>query len=215
MKPKRMIIFILIGILLSVGGVFAWFEYEEIRTIFVSPGEFEATLQIYFDETLVTSGSPYYDALSQLLTVNAFDSDAPNYIGKLKVTVEITVHNASRFRFRMLDEWLLTRYFTGGNQISLVIPNELRTTGVDVNPYGVHPSFRTRDNDSHLYFDGIIGKNETLTLTLIDGGTPYPVRTTDTYYEEVHIMFQVIIDVVQANRFPQVWNIESDYFTNP
>lgn len=215
MKTKKTIIFILFFLLLSVGSVYAWFEYEEIRTIFVKPGAFEATLQIYFDDTLVNAESPYYDSTTGLLTVNAFDSDAPNYIGKLKVTAQITVHNASRFRFRMFDEWVLTRFFTGGTQISLIIPNDLRVGDVDQNPFFIHESFRTRDNDSHLYYEGIIGKNQTLTITLFDGGIPYPIRTTDTYYEEVMILFQVFIDVVQANRFPQVWNIEADYFATP
>ena len=209
---KKALILIGIGFLLTITMVYAWFEVEEVRSFFLQPGVFETEIRLYFDEELITATSPYYDHESHQLLVNGFDDMSPNYIGKLKVVVRVQVHNASRMRFLIQDEWILHRYYYAGYQTTVVLPNSLRQDGVNQNPYQINSIFVRRNQDAFYYYPDVIGKNEVIEVVIFDGGSPYNVRILDTYYEEVEIRFQIAVDVIQANRFVQVWKIEPDFF---
>jgi hypothetical protein len=210
---KRILVplfFILIPIL--IGFAYAWFEDDEFLNVIIRPGSIEVSIQVYFDDVEVLSNSPYYDSTTKILQINTFDDQAPNYIGKLKITMQVVAHNTSRLRFRLLDEWVLTRYFTNGGITNIIVPYDVVVQGINQSPYTIHPDFFRVSANPYYYFDGFIGKNQTLQFTLVNGGLPYPVRTTDNYYEEVFVHLQVIVDVVQANRIAEKWNVEATIF---
>ena len=49
-------------------------------------------------------------------------------------------------------------------------------------------------------------------FNVIEKGTSYNVKTTESYYEECFVDLDLIFDIVQANRFSERWLIGSDFF---
>lgn len=212
MKTTRLVAIIAIISLFLVGLTFAWIEYVENVPITIHPGEYEIDIVVYLDDVEVTSASPYFDLETGLLTLNAFDETADNYIGKLRVSATVHVHNASRVRFRLFDQWELRRIFFGGGETRNVVPYNLISEGVEVSPYVTHGDFFRKGNDANYYYDGLLGKNQTITWDLIDGATGFDVRTTLNYTEEVYVRLQFQVEVVQANRIVKVWGLPPDWF---
>jgi len=214
MMLKKSIFILTVSALLFVSSVFAWIEISNNVPIDIETGLFEVDIAIFFDEDPVGSDSPYYDTDTQLIDVDGFDVTEPNYIENLRVVVTVTAHNAARVRFRIQDEWRIVRHFKISGYVNppVIVPYDLLVEGASQSPYNIHSDFYRGDNSPYYYYDGIIEKNETLVWTLIDGGSPYAVKDTENYYEEAFIRFQLFIDVVQANRFDELWNLEEDFF---
>lgn len=212
MRTKRLVAMMAMLALFLVGFTFAWIEYVETVPITIHPGEYEIEIHVYLDEVEVTSSNPHYDAETGLLTLNAFDENADNYIGKLRVSATAHAHNASRVRFRLYDQWELRRIFFVGGETRSVVPYSLVTNGSDSSPYQVHTDFFRKGSDPFYYYDGILGKNQTLTWVLIDGATGFDVRTTLNYTEEVYVSLMIQAEILQANRIVKVWGLTPDWF---
>lgn len=212
MRTQRLVAMIAMLALFLIGLTFAWIEYVEVVPITIHPGDYEITIHVYLDEIEVTSANPYYDAATGLLTLNAFDEAADNYIGKLRISATVHTHNASRVRFRLFDQWELRRIFFVGGETRNVVPYSLIAEGNPASPYQTHPDFFRKGDDAYYYFDGLLGKNQTLSWDLIDGAEGFDVRTTLNYTEEVYVSLQVQVEIVQANRIVKVWGLDPDWF---
>jgi len=213
MKLKRSILALTFALVLTITSVYAWFEMQNSHQIDLETGIFEVDIDILLDDVPITGLESFYDPTNYLLELNAFNPLAANYIDRLKVVMTVTAHTTARLRFRVQDEWRLIRYFTtGGTPTTIVLPYDTLAEAISAYPFNVNSSFFSNLEDPYFYYDGLLEKDETLTFTLIDGGLPYTVRSTENYYEEVYIRFQVFLDVVQANRIVEVWNVNADLF---
>ncbi len=211
---KRLLIFLafFLSFALVAGATLAWFEFSYNRPITIRPGDFDIEIDVYFDDVLLTSNESFYDASTGLLTINAFDVNATNYIGDLKVVIRVSAHNDARVRVRIQDEWRLIRTYTNEEETVFVIPSEERDLTGFASRYQIGSEFFNRPEDVFFYYDGLITDDEVLELTFLDGGTPYPILITDTFTERVFITFSIYVDVVQANRIVDVWQVEATLF---
>ena len=207
------IIFILSALLLTISS-FAWYRSQRVLPIVLENGEFDVTLKVDFDGLEVGLNSPYYDQEKRIIIIDGGDSSAPNYIGKLNISVEVKSSIASRFRLRLQDEWQLYRYYYQSDTVvSSVIYHERTPEGPIDNPFIVDNSFNYKsDNNGFIYYDGILMPNVSYEFNIIDRGTRYNVRMTDNYYEECVVHLDFYFDIVQANRFSERWNISEDFF---
>jgi len=212
LRLKRALALLVASLVLAIGVTFAWFEWVNDHPIGIETGTFDVSIDILIDDVPLTGLESYYDPTLSLLELNAFTPASANYIDRLKVVMTVTAHNAARIRFRVQDEWRLTRHFTSGESTTIVLSYDTLTEGIKTYPFNVNGQFFTTGADPYFYYDGLVEAGDTISLTLIDGGTPYAVRTTLNYYEEVFVRFQVFLDVVQANRIAAVWNVDADLF---
>ena len=60
----------------------------------------------------------------------------------------------------------------------------------------------------YIYYIYPISKG-TSNITLIDGGTLYGVKNNNTYSETCRVNFNVSVELIQINRYKEVWGIES------
>jgi hypothetical protein len=212
---KKILIGTLFLSLIALGIVsftFAWIEYRNTNNVNLTPGEFDITIQFYLDDELVTEINPHYDETTGLLFLNAYDDMLDNYIGNLKVIISVTAHNTARFRVKIQDEWKLIRTYPFGDPTEVIIASEVRDEDSFVSRFNVHEDFIRREEDTFFYYNGIVGKGETIELIFIDGGSLYPMRVTDTYTERAFITLSLYVDVVQANRIVEVWKVNQDLF---
>ena len=212
MRTKRLVAMMAMLALFLVGFTFAWIEYVETVPITIHPGDYEIEIHVFLDEVEVSSSHPHFDSATGLLTLNAFDETADNYIGKLRVSATVHAHNASRVRFRLYDQWELRRIFFVGGETRSVVPYSLVTNGSEASPYQIHADFFRKESDPFYYYDGILGKNQTLSWVLIDGAVGFDVRTTLNYTEEVYVSLMIQAEILQANRIVKVWGLSPDWF---
>ncbi|MFP4177945.1 MAG: hypothetical protein ACLFTZ_04190, partial [Acholeplasmataceae bacterium] len=146
--------------------------------------------------------------------------ESDNYIGDLSIDLRVTPAIPARMRIKVQDEWQVTRYYSDPN-----IPDAFTETiyyepnGPDTEGYlpfsalEYDPSFTGfSDIDGYLYYDGFLPKDTETTIPLVDGGLRYPVRSNPVFFEEAFIYLDLFADIVQANRFPELWEVDPDFF---
>lgn len=219
---KRLIILI-IAVLAALSTslyAYAYFENSQDYGFVIETGEFEVTAYISFDDTEIDINSPYYDAVNDALIINAYDENSENYIGKLKVDFVINPNIAARVRIKLLDEWELTRTYAIQNEEEPVDPLVqiiYHTAKSEVyHPFslfkvgsGYNPIY---DNEGYGYIEGILNKNEEKIIHFIDGGDGYSTRENEIYSETCFVHLRFTINVVQANRFAELWSLDTDFF---
>jgi len=224
---RRKMIFSMILLILvmslTFGVTYAYFETNKEHGIVIETGEFHVEIFIYFGDLLLDSESPYYDAEKQIVIVNAFDPLADNYIEDLQIYLVITPVVASRLRLKFQDQWEMRRVYID-QPIEDPIPDIVEnlyhpkkdSTYYPFSLLKMHPEFTyIYGGDKYLYFDQVIRKDTSTTLHIIDSGDPYPVKSNEVFNETVYVYIDLSIELVQANRFSQVWGIPQDFYINP
>ncbi|HBG33315.1 MAG: hypothetical protein A2084_03510 [Tenericutes bacterium GWC2_39_45] len=198
---------------------YAYYVNQESRGIVLVSGSFEVSVLAYFDEDEITVESPYYEVENQVIVVNAFDETSQNYIGKLKISIEIIPRITARMRIQLQDEWLLTRTFLDENGLPTVpvVESVYHTPkGEGYYPFSLlktDSSFLPiYASDSYAYIDEVLNKNTLYRYDVIIGGDPYPVRSNYYYTETCMVRLGLIIDVIQANRFQELWGLEETFY---
>jgi len=210
-------------IFVMIANTYAYFQMSEEHGITITTGEFEVEMLIYFGQQVVTYNSNYYDKDKGIVTVNAYDATATNYIGNMNIYISITPQVAARYRFKIQQEWELQRYYLNqveGNEIPPVFESVYfdRTSA----PYYPFSYLRFADEYDYLlddigrvYYNGIVSKSdEAVIYHVIEGGAAYPVRSNDVIEEECYLYIDISFDIVQANRFAEVWGIDNNFFNS-
>lgn len=198
---------------------YAYFVNQQTRGITFDSGSFDIRVFASFDNIEITADSPYYDIQNKVILVNADDSTSLNYIGKLNITIEIIPEVAARMRIQIQDEWQLTRTFHA--------PDGTTTTPVTESVYntqkgeGYYPFSLLKtsidfqpiyESDAYAYIDEVLKKNTLYRYDVIIGGDPYPVRSNYYYTETCAVRLGLIIDVIQANRFQELWGLDETFY---
>ncbi len=210
------LLFIMIGVITS----YAYFQITETHGITLSSGTFDVELLVTFDGTVVTVDSPYYNSEKQYITVNAFDDQADNYIDNMTISLVVTPEVAARMRFKIQQEWELQRYYLDQDPQNPIDPifesiyHSQQTS--DYYPFSLMKwatgTTTSYEQDGMIYYSDIIPSSSQTVIPLIDGGDAYTVRTNSVLYEECYVYFDFYLDIVQANRFVEVWDIDPSYF---
>ncbi len=201
---------------------YAYFENQSNYGFDYSIGDIEVTAYISFDGTYIDTSSPYYDYDNHSIIINADDPLSENYIGNLSVDIQINPNVVARARIKVLDEWELTRTYTDAGELYPIDPVVetvyLSNQDASYHPYslflmgdGYHPIY---DDQGYGYLSEVLNKNVTTTIHLIDGGSMYPVKHNDIYSESCSVHLKLVVDVIQANRFPELWGLDSTFFSS-
>lgn len=205
----------------TVIATYAWFMQQEERSIVLQTGDFVVELLVSFDGTTIGPLSPYYDAERGVVIVNAYDDQSPNYIGNMQIDIAITPAIAARARIKVRDEWEVTRFYideTGVNPIPPIVSTIIHEDppGFPYLPYTIlmfDPLFQGKtDENSFIYHQDILPTDQRTIIPLIDGGVPYPARSNLVFYEECYVYIDFYVDIVQANRVFEMWQIDSNFY---
>lgn len=207
-------------IMIMVITSYAYFQVSESHGITLSTGEFDVELIVKFDGVTVTIDSPYYNRENGKIIVNAFDDLSDNYIGDMTIDLGVEPEVAARMRFNIQQEWELQRYYLDQdpqNPIDPIFESIYHTQKTAAYyPFslmkwatGVNTTY---DQNGMIYYMDMIPSSGQTIIPLIDSGDPYTVRTNSVLYEECYVYFDFYLDMVQANRFAQVWDIDPTYF---
>jgi hypothetical protein len=213
-KIKYSMLMLICFVIILTGSIYAWFELTQTHDLDIEPGTFEISIEVYFDDielTLIDDFEEFYNTDTHILTINAFDVDEVNHINKLKVQISIQTHNSARVRIRVQEEWIVIRDYLAGYQTTRIIPGNIMNDQI-IQPFNIHEDFFQVAGDPHYYYDGIINQADNIDIVFINGGINRPKRITDTFTETIYVRFSIYVDVVQANRFAEVWNVSDSLF---
>lgn len=219
-KVILLYIVIIIAILSLITLTYAFFQNDKKHPIQLQLGELTVDAYISFNGTYIDHLSPYYETSTQTVIVDAHDSSKMNYIEYLKIEIVVTPKIASKLRVLVKDEWILTRTFNPDSMYPMepVVESIYFPKQNDIYyPYsylkkGFNEGYKFH-TDGYLYKLSTLQKNETVTFTLIDGGRPYLVRENDLYVETCVIRIGLVVELVQANRYHEVWGIDTSFYT--
>ncbi|MBN2300726.1 MAG: hypothetical protein JXC31_06015 [Acholeplasmataceae bacterium] len=219
-KLSIVILVLILSVLSSALFAYAYFENTNQYGFAIEAGDATITAFVSFDGVYVDLNSPYYNVEQNTIIVNPYDESSLNYIKDLKIDIEVTPNIASRVRIKLLDEWELTRTYHDIDQqypIEPIVETIYHTIKDDsFHPFsllklgnGYMPIY---DDQGYGYLTDVLTLNQTTTIHLIEGGEQYLVKSNNIYSETCELQLRFLIDVVQANRFPEIWNLDSDFF---
>jgi hypothetical protein len=196
---------------------FSWFKRENSSTFHFQSGEYDVSIEAALNDVIINENSPFYDSSKQAIILDGGKQTSANYLDKLDVSLIITVAHSSRFRIKVQDEWQLKRtYYESGFSITEAVYFQDAETipGNEHYPFTIlNISNFIYDSDSgYLYYSSVLEKDQTYVIDFISGGVPQYVRSTADYYEECTVFLDFSLDVVQANRFSEVWGISINFF---
>lgn len=208
---------ILTVIFISFSLTYSWFIKTNESTFIIDTGEFSSSLAVAFNGSIISSGSPYYDTQKKVVIVDAGNSLSTNHIGKLTVSLTITPEVTARFRIKIQDEWRLKRtYIALGTTIEEAMSHEKGELipGNALYPFTIaNIANYTYDSESgYLYYNLLLEKGQIYNISFITTGLTHPVVSNSVFNEECIVYLDFIVDIVQANRFSEVWGISPDYF---
>ena len=202
-------------LLLSVVLTFAYYTTDKEYGITLSTGDIEIVAYISFDDIYIDSESVYYDTSKNVLLVNTYDPESQNYIGKLDIRVTVTTSLASRLRIKLMDEWELTRTYKEDNRQTVetiyhtnkessYYPFSLLKMGNEFSPLF--------ESDGYAYEQSILTQGVIKEFHLVDGGDRFSVRNNVFFEESCTLKLSFIIDVIQANRYVELWGLSRDFY---
>ncbi|MDD3106493.1 MAG: hypothetical protein PHP65_01650 [Bacilli bacterium] len=202
---------------ITISLTYSWFIKTNDSTFVIDTGEFASTMAVSFNDQVIDQSSPYYDDAKKVIIVDAGNPSNTNNITKLSVDLTITPMVTARFRIKILDEWRLKRtYYALGSIIEEAISHEngaIIPGDVDY-PFTIAniENYTFDAASGYFYYNLLLEKGTTYQITFITSGANRPVFSNSVFYEECIVYLDFIVDIVQANRFSEVWGIGSDYF---
>lgn len=217
MIKQKLLIILLIFIGLSVTIVsYTFFVKNIVFATTLETQDFELELDIKLGSINIDTQSIYYDDLMSVYVINLYDVNEINYIDNLSISINVNVSIASRLRFRFYESYEITRYYHNAEEtivkeiIYIDKQNELSYPFSLLNK-GDFTNYFKGEND-YMYANEVFFANQVYILNLIDGGNPYLVRDNSLFSETCVLYLAFEFEVVQANRYQEIWNLESDPF---
>jgi hypothetical protein len=219
MRTQKLIIIVLIIISLSVSILSYTFFLKNITlSTTLDTQTFNLDVDMKLSGITLDTSSPYYLADKEVYAFNLYEITEMNYIDNLSISINVDVSIASRLRFKIYESYELTRYYhnleeTILKEIVYINQQDEFSYPFSLMKKGSFANYFKSDQD-YMYIDQIINTDQTYVFNIIDGGNSYPVRQNSLFYETCTLYLAFEFEVVQANRYQEIWGLDSDPF-NP
>ncbi len=215
---KKWLILILFYVMALIGSIyftFAYYQQEQSSVIELSTGDVDISWVVSFDGVAIDETSPYYDREHQELMIEASDSSANNALSKLKLSVVVKSEYAVRVRVKLMESYIRLRTYQGTD----VTLEEVLAIKESYDGYHLFSQLKKGNledvverEDGYQYYQFILAAHEELSLDLIDGGSMLYARVNSQFSEQITLRLSVVVDVVQANRYQEIWQVDEGVF---
>jgi hypothetical protein len=216
---RRVLILIILYIIALVSSIyvtFAYYKKESSHDINLTIGDAQILTEISFNGVLIDELSPYYDSSRHVLLVNVSDETSENALSKLDINLSITSDYASRVRIKWMESYIKERFYHERNETIR------EAMAITTSREGYHPFslvMRGQDyqvithEDGYQYVDMILEERTTLNLLIADGGLMMYARSNDQFIESIILEISLVVEIVQANRYQEVWQLSYQPFS--
>lgn len=215
---KKWLILILFYMLALIGSIyftFAYYQKEQSAIIELSTGDVEISWIVSLAGMTIDESSPYYDREHHELIINASDDSAINALSKLKLNVVVKSDYAVRLRFKLMESYIRLRTYQG-TDVMLEEAIAIRETKDGYHLFSQLKKGNLENvierEDGYQYYQLILAAHEPLSLDVINGGSMLYARVNAQFSEEITLRLSLIVDVVQANRYQEIWEVDEHVF---
>ena len=220
-RKKLYLIIAIVMLCLMTCTTLAWLSFgDEIVKIF-KPGDFTISTNFYngeaIDSNKLTNDRGVYHLNG--LTVNDYnnvvdkledDEKNDKHMNNLTININVEAKIAGYLRVKVMDEWLVTRTYPQlqNKKVKEVIfiEKEYEQNGTDVFfPFVLADGWVYDEATEYCYYENIIDGNTI--IPFITGGINYRPKDSVSFYEICEVNVSSIAEMVQANRFEQLWGI--------
>lgn len=213
-----------IGGNITIGGMEvemeAYFEYFDEEEVLITKNAFDslAAPNCYDSEKglLYINGS----LKSAVLEQHEGDSNyVPHFLDDFKVQIQLTPDITSYLRIKVFDEWEVTRFYYSFNTEQIysiyhegdnIFPFHLADDAWRVSGEDGYSSLWYYDAETkYVYYTEPLEKGVTATLPFIYGGDAYIPKISRTYIDTCDLILNIRVEIIQANRFSQIWGIDA------
>lgn len=202
--------------LLSIS--FAYYQKSQSTDMLLETGDVNLSVTFYLDDLVIDETSLYYDEDTQSYTFDITDETVLNHIAKVKVVLHLDTDIALKMRIKLLQSYVVTRtyHITEGDPIDpytriIQIPSHSDT----FYPYSLFKKGWTDTlllgDDGYLYVKDTFHKG-VYDIPFIEGGLTYYGQSHQTFDETGYVSFNLIVEVVQSNRYEAFWGIDSSFY---
>lgn len=216
--PKGLIITLLLYGLALIGSLYltyAYYQKDKLIPIELLSGDVEVDMIVTFNDEEIDPFSSYYDMETHILKVHVSDDSSLNAISKLKIQLVVRSEYAIRLRIKLMESYIKERFYLQTEDTLQEI------VAIKENREGYHPYsnlikgstyISKLGEDGYQYYPSIIEENETVTIDLIDGGLLTYARVNEQFIENIYLDLSLMVEVVQANRYQELWGLPIDFF---
>lgn len=224
MKKKNIIILIIASlIVITSSTTLAWFFTSKETNGEITPAKINESVNIdsYFNVNnnkilatnyisnglLVCNGSDYIK--NNVEDTSYILNNKENNINNLKIDISYDAPIAMCIRVKIQSNIILSKYYYNTKTYrNSSIKEEVNSSNYTISENTWYFDTSTR----YYYYKKIINKNEKNTLNFITSGKTFNVNTKSvSYYESYIYNIGISLEVVQANRYQSVWNINGDF----
>ena len=214
-KPPTVVLIAIIALVVLMSGTLAWLTIgDAVTTRIYSLSNFDAYAEVYFMDgtTKTTPTKSDYDSIE----VNYTDSNAPNYIGKLRVDAQFKGRGFAYIRLKMVQQWQ-----DGSDKIlqsDAVVPYDINIPYLAEDTGDQNKWYDNRRDDFCLYFANRLSLTNAAFPTDNDNYVKIPVivagfdaveMASIAPSDAVSLKTAFILEAVQVNRYPQFWGIDT------
>ena len=213
-----------IGGTITVGGIEveidAYFEYLDEEEVLVTKNAFDpiAAPNCYDSD----KGLLYINGALKSIVLEQHENDTnynPHFLDDFKVQIELTPDITSYLRIKVFDEWQVTRFYYSFNTEQIysiyhegdnIFPFHLADEAWRVSGEDGYNSLWYYDAETkYVYYTEPLAKGVKVSLPFIFGGDSYLPKISRTYIDTCDLTLNIKVEIVQANRFSQIWGIDA------
>lgn len=154
-----------------------------------------------------TTSSPNYTHTPNYVIYNAsatFDENNQKQPIDIQIKCNVKTNIEAYIRIKVLDEWVRTRHYESFNRTDVEVINH---EDIGIFPFTLGNNWYYDQNTKYCYYKEKLDSNSSLSfITSADSIIP---RTSYIYVESYELKLSFRVEMVQSNRFEEVWGISS------
>lgn len=191
-------------IILSGSVIFAWLLDSDSGNIeFEQPNYRDFEYNITFNgtnEEVVLNENGLLEVIGNLKE----PGETGKYIENLTASISFIPEVAAYLRMKINDSWELTRTYASGRVSVEIIYKETK------NNFVLADDWYYDENTNYIYYQKYILKStEKVLIPFIVAGVGIDTGDSIRYTDDYRVIVDFVCDVVQANRFQEIWGIDA------
>lgn len=212
-----LILFLLISIIFGITQTYSWISFEKSFQTNLDLGSFKIVISATLDNNKLAHDNGNYNLnglsqmdsneITQKIQINDQDyNENKNYIEKFKMNINIKADISGYMRIKILDEWIVTKRFLNFDRNNT---ESIYTNTDDDLLFNLGDNWVYDKKTKYCYYTKIINKsNNDINILFIESGVPYLPKINSFLVETCDLNLGVSVQVVQANRFQEIWGID-------
>lgn len=221
-KRRLQLIFLSIMILftlsLSTLSVYAWLTDTQEDLLNGNTTELTVDYLVWFDQnandtyesgTDIDASNYYLGELEnnlKVIVISLGNVTAENYIGKLRIKVDIVCNAGYYMRAQFNNEWYMKRTSRSSSLSTYTTINQSEDSMM---PYGLDAAWYFDQTSNYVYYPTEVTTSQTISVVTSPSVSTYTDFSNTTYITEYYAYLDFELEFVQSNRMTQIWGIDS------